>query len=400
MAQGYAGVPEGPLSAYLGVRDMNERRSLSDLQHVMLAQQLKSKLQDEQRTLKEDAEIKGVVQQAQGDVNKAVKGLVEYGSPKSLGLAEKMKGMIPKPTEPYTLGADQIRYDANNNPIAFGAPKTIEPKAPTSRKRVAGEMEIQEEFDSKTGTWREIGRGPRFGKQVAAPDKPVPETNFTPDAIEQAAGRYAIDGSLPPNLGRGVQGTVNTAAILNRAAQIAKEGGDAPEEARIRQIAGRASTQALGQLVKQKNLILAFEKNALLNADLVLDRSEKVDRMGSPAIDRWIMSGKKNIVGDSSVAELDAAMRTFVNEYARITTSVTGGGVTSDTARREIDELLKSAHTKEQVRNVVKLMKQEMENRRIGYEQQEESLKKSFAKPAAPTPSPSPTPAGSWSVVR
>ena len=44
------------------------------------------------------------------------------------------------------------------------------------------------------------------------------------------------------------------------------------------QIANRASTMALGQLVKQKNLILAFENTAMRNADLVLQESEKVDR--------------------------------------------------------------------------------------------------------------------------
>ncbi len=196
-----------------------------------------------------------------------------------------------------------------------------------------------------------------------------------PEAIEQAATRYMIDGTLPPNMGRGTQGTVNTGLILQRAAALAKENGDTPEASRLNQIANKASTQALGQLVKQKNLILAFENNAVMNADLVLQESEKVDRLGSPIIDRWILAGKKEVAGDAAVARLDTAVRTFVNEYARVTTTVTGGGVTSDTARKEIDTLLKSAHTKEQVREVVTLMKTEMQNRRLGYEQQEAALK-------------------------
>jgi hypothetical protein len=207
-------------------------------------------------------------------------------------------------------------------------------------------------------------------------------------SIAAAAARYRIDGTLPPNMGRGVQGSANTAAILKRAAADAQAEGQAPEAQRINQIANKAAGGALLQLVKQKNLILAFEKNAQKNADLVIQESEKVDRLGSPAIDRWIQAGKKNIAGDAAVARLDTAVRTFVNEYARITTSVTGGGITSDTARKEIEELLRGAMTKEQVKEVVSLMRQEMGNRKQAYDDQERELRASIttgAKPAATT---------------
>jgi len=221
---------------------------------------------------------------------------------------------------------------------------------------------------------------------------------LTQDAKEQAAARYNIDGTLPTNLGRGTQGAVNTASILNRAAEQQKEAGNTPEAARVNQLANRASSMALGQLVKQKNLILAFENTAMKNADLVLQESEKVDRLGSPIIDRWILAGKKSITGDPSVARLDLAVRTFVNEYARVTTSVTGGGITSDTARKEIDALLQSAHTKDQVRQVIDLAKTEMLNRKAGYEDQERALKGGIGvAPASAAPSAPAT--GGWKVT-
>lgn len=203
----------------------------------------------------------------------------------------------------------------------------------------------------------------------------APEANLSPDAVKAASARYRIDGSLPPGLGRGTQGAVNTALILDQAAKDAAADGDSPEASRLTQISNRASQQALGQLVKQKNLILAFEKNAEANAKLVMQESEKVDRLGSPVIDRWLQAGQKNIAGDVAVARLDTAVRTFVNEYARVTTSVTGGGVTSDTARKEVETLLRSAHTKEQVRGVIDLMTTELQNRKVAYEQQEAELK-------------------------
>ncbi len=249
---------------------------------------------------------------------------------------------------------------------------------PKMRTRISGDQEIQEEWDAKGKSWKQIGAGPRFSKQIVSVNAGAPEPNLSSEALKQAAARYNIDGTLPTNLGRGQQGAANISAILNMAADTAKGEGKTPEEVRVGQIGGKTDTQALGQLSKQKNLILAFEKNAVRNADIVLEQSAKVDRTGSPAINRWLQAGRKNIAGDAEVAKLDAAMKTFANEYARITTSVTGGGVTSDTARKEIDSLLNSAMNPEQVKGVVDLMKREMENRRIGYEQQEKDLKRSI----------------------
>lgn len=202
------------------------------------------------------------------------------------------------------------------------------------------------------------------------------------EAIEQGAQRYAVDGTLPPNMGRGVQGATNTARILNRASQIAQESGQSGEEARIRQLAGRAGSIALGQLVKQKNLILAFENTASRNADIALQQSEITDRpTEKPAIDRWLQAGKKQLAGDVQVAKLDLAVKSFANEYARVVTTVTGGGITSDTARREIDSMINSAQTKEQLRAVIAIAKQEMHNRKLGYEAQEKEIKNGFRAP-------------------
>ena len=237
------------------------------------------------------------------------------------------------------------------------------------------------------------GRDAIVGATPATAAMSHPEANLDPSAIESAAARYRIDGTLPTNLGRGTQGAANTAAILKKAAESAAADGMTPEAQRLTQISNKASAQALGQLTKQKNLILAFEKTAQMNADLVLQESSKVDRLGSPVIDRWILAGKKAIAGDPGVARLDTAVRTFVNEYARVTTSVTGGGITSDTARREIETLLQAAHTPEQVKQTIDLMKTELNNRKVAYEQQERELRGSITgggQPAQQATAPAP----------
>ena len=231
----------------------------------------------------------------------------------------------------------------------------------------------------------------RKGGEIIAKNAPPPAAAvqqqaaalYTPETIDQLAQRYRLDGTLPP-AGMGASGNLVRARIINRAADMARAEGSTGESERIRQVGFKANQQALGQLEKQRNLVLAFEKNALANADIALAQSEKVDRVGSPAIDRWLQAGQKSVAGDVEVAKLDAAIRTFVNEYAKVTSSVTGGGVTSDTARREIDELLKSSMTKGQVRGVIELMKREMKNRELAYAKQVDELKASMRLPEIP----------------
>ena len=76
-----------------------------------------------------------------------------------------------------------------------------------------------------------------------------------------------------------------------------------------------------------------------------------------------------------AIQKFDAAVRTAINEYAKVTSSATGGSVTSDSARKEVESMLNSAQTPEQVTAVTKLLRQEMGNRKAGYNKQIEEVK-------------------------
>lgn len=198
--------------------------------------------------------------------------------------------------------------------------------------------------------------------------------NMTPDAMDAAAARYNLDGSLPPNIGRGNQGAALTAKILSKAAEQAKAAGDEPEAGRIKQLANKASAQALGQLSKQEAMVGAFEKNAIRNADIALDMSKKVDRTGVPIFNKWLMAGRKNIAGDAEVSKFHAATTTFVNEYAKIMSGSMGNTVVSDSLRKETETLLSTKDTQEQFDATVGLLKQEMANRMKGFKDQKAEL--------------------------
>ena len=69
------------------------------------------------------------------------------------------------------------------------------------------------------------------------------------------------------------------------------------------------------------------------------------------------------------------AIQTFTNEYARVTNSATGGGVSSDTARKEISSKIYAAQTPQQLEAVIGLAKQEMSNRRKAYEDETREMR-------------------------
>jgi len=316
----------------------------------------------------------------------------------------------------FTLG--NTRYNADGTPLVTAPEQMKKPVVGTVRKIQVGDQEVTQEY-GQDGTWKEIGKGPKFARQVAPvvvtggaskytnvqPDgnggfiglnkstgqmekvpsaEGVTQSGLSPEAIDAAAQRYAIDGTLPPNLGRGTQGSINTAKILNRAAEQAKAQGNTAEEARIRQISGRATSVALSQISRQAAQVGAFERTLQKNADLALQLSDKVDRTGSPIMNKWILAGKKTIAGDPDVAALDLAMKTVVNEYAKILSSATAGGTqTAEGEIKKVEALLSSAQTKEQVKRVIEIVRMETANRMKSFDDEKKSLKGEFrSKPA------------------
>lgn len=218
---------------------------------------------------------------------------------------------------------------------------------------------------------------------------------LSPESVANAAARYNMDGTLPPNLGRGTQGPRQTAQILNEAAKMAAANGNGPEAQRIAQLANKSSAQALNTLEKQQTMVGAFEKNFNKNADIALEMSQKVGRTGVPILNSWINAGKRAVAGDADLAAFDANIKATVNEYAKIVGGGTGGGATAQGEIHKIEALLSAAQTPEQVQSVITLMKRETANRMSAFEDQKAELKRGMVqqKPAA-APATSTTPAG------
>jgi hypothetical protein len=206
-------------------------------------------------------------------------------------------------------------------------------------------------------------------KEVAAKLKAAEGVIFTPQALDASSKRYAQTGQLPP-MGMGKAGAQARAAVINKWAEDLNSSGSTVEEQVAKQNALKASSAELKKLQGQRGVVLAFAKTADKNLDIVEKLSGKVNRTGIPVINRWLNAGKRSVTGDKDLAAFDAALRTAINEFAKVTSSATGGGVTSDAARREVESLLNDKHTPEQIQSVINTLRQEMGNRESAYDEQ------------------------------
>lgn len=192
---------------------------------------------------------------------------------------------------------------------------------------------------------------------------------LTPEDASFQADMFLTTGQMP-GTGMGTVGQINRVAIIKEARRLAADRGQGGKAVALGIMERKTTQQAIGQLKKNQAAVTAFEKTALANAEQVRLLSAKVDRTGAPVINRWLLAGRAAIAGDVEVAKFNLAVRTFINEYARVTTSVTGGGVTSDTARREMEASINNAQTADQIEGVITQAIVEMKNRIEAYDTQ------------------------------
>jgi len=291
------------------------------------------------------------IQESEKTTNEYYGGLTEGIDPKTgqpVLLAMTKTGAVPSGYAPRPKDGKAVPVMRNGQPATVQVPGTNEVKILMS-----------------DGTLMS-------GGSIPTPEPLEDSTNsFTPAAIDNAAARYNIDGTLPP-MGMGKGGSAARSQILNRAAELAS--GVNGTDQRVAQLTTKASASTLLQLKKTKTMIKAFEEMANKNADIALEMSAKVDRSGTPVVNRWFLAANNKIAGDVDTATFNTAVNVFANEYAKIMSGSMGNTPVSDSARKEAHEILNTAQTPEQLRANIKLLQREMKNRLIGLDESEAEL--------------------------
>jgi hypothetical protein len=197
---------------------------------------------------------------------------------------------------------------------------------------------------------------------------------LSPEALQGLSDRFSATGQIP-GMGMGKAATEARTQVLNKWAEDMHNTGTTAADQLVKQSAFKASNAELSKLQSQRGTVMAFANTAEKNLDIVDKLSDKVGRTGVPVLNRWINAGKRSVAGDPEIAQFDAAVRTAINEYAKVTSATTGGQVTSDSARKEVESMLNAAQTPEQIKAVIQILRQEMGNRKSGYDDQIKFIK-------------------------
>lgn len=284
--------------------------------------------------------------------------------------------------KPVIVNAGGNQVPGVQNPVTgqitpAGAPIAV---TPTGSAQLSADTSVRNNNATNATRLQVAGMGGAGGKGG-------PASGLTPDAIENAATKYRQTGALPP-AGRGAIGAAMNIKIQNRAAEQAKEAGSDSESQTIAQAAYKSAAAALSALTKQQTMVGSFEKTAQANLDLALQLSDKVDRTGSPMLNKGLLAFKNHVQGDADTASFVNALTAARTEYAKVLSGSTGATGVTDSARKEADELFNSATSKETLRQVLATARQEMANRTKAFDDQKAELTKGMRLPSGATSAP------------
>jgi len=201
--------------------------------------------------------------------------------------------------------------------------------------------------------------------------------SVSPETVDfYARQSLAGDNSWQTGLARGKVGQQLIAAVKDRIPQLAKESGVSPEDASVNKSERASLDKTLNDRQKYLGVATQFVNNFTKQADLVEKYLKPGAAGGMPALNKWIQSGRKAVAGDPDVSALDTAIRGLAREHQRIVTGVTSNAQLHASAQATADELMNTAQTPDQVRAVLKVMREEAENAVSTGKQEVDSLKK------------------------
>lgn len=209
---------------------------------------------------------------------------------------------------------------------------------------------------------------------------------LSPDAIEENARLYLKTGTMPT---LGMKDPGNRAKILNRAAELAGGGGG---DVAANKADYKADAASLVKLQGQRDAVGAFEDTALKNLDQFLELAKKVPDTGSPALNRPLRAIDEQALGSADLAAYNAARRTVIPEFAKILSNPTLSGQLSDSARKEVEDVISGGATLAQTLSIANTLKTDAANRRTSYDDQlakvRERIQKGGAKSNASNAAP------------
>ena len=205
----------------------------------------------------------------------------------------------------------------------------------------------------------------------ADPNKPEPPSLSPED--QQTWGEAVARGAVMPAFGMGASSD-RTAVLAAAAKYLRDTGGDINANRSL----VKSLTASHANIRKMYDNTTAFENTALKNLDVAMGTLQGLADVGSPVMNLPIRTISKDVFGSKNVVAYEAARKIVTPEFARLLQSANASGVLTDTAAKEVKELLGPGATVGQVLKVMSILKQDAANRKASYEEQLGTITKSF----------------------
>jgi len=312
----------------------------------------------------------------------------------------------PAPAQTHTMrlkGVGDVPVDYVPNKDGSGGKWMYQGKDVTGQLTAIPSAAITIHNDQAKGlnlpSWATDASRP-VGPEANTPD---PSIKMTPNGLHQAAQTFIASGQYPPT-GRGSDpiAVAQREAITSKVGAIAADAGmDVPT---LRAFY-RSNAASLGQQQKAFDAASVAISKADRDVDLLEKVLPKIGDTGSPLFNKPLRSFEKDVAGNEDMSEFVTRLRSVQNEYTRIlNASLTGsgGGVMSDSARHETDQLLDPKATVGQMLRSIAALKSEGGNRLLSQGEQIQRIQKRMQggpQGATNTPTTTPIKVGGFTVV-
>lgn len=278
--------------------------------------------------------------------------------------------VLPPVQQPYTLNAGDVRYGADNAPIA-AAPQREVRETPEDR------MLINVADPAAKDGHRTIKRADWKGEQLwekpaaASSNGVTNDDGLSADALHNATldvmrnpdamGQYVTRAG---NAGKKTREDINNGV----AAEMKRAGISNNQLAAFRgRVKGEVKSQTT--LVEMSNAVQSYEKVARFNGDRLLQLIDKVDATGIPAIEGLVRAAKKS-GGNVDTGEFVSVLKTYQTEVARILSQPRLVGQLTDTQIDEMKKVVDSSASAPQMKRVINRLNLEMDMRAGSIEDQ------------------------------
>ncbi len=298
-------------------------------------------------------------------------------SPVSSGIAELNANVPAQTAQANVIRANEAQPNgggmlAANTVVPSAPPPPVEPLTQVAEKPLVSPLQAQLGPQASPllspKAQRKIATDVERARQLQASAPQRSAEAMRDDVYYQITNGVPRPGSVPT--GRQGEGNAYRAQFADELHKVAKELNLTPEELATKGRENKAKFMALGAVEKDLSSIRPYNDMLHLNGDIAIKLAEKAVATDSKLLNKSINWIRQNAGDNPDVAEFLAQAQIVSTESARVLNNPRLVGQLTDSARHEMDGIVKGNMPIESFTRVVKRMQADGNNRVTALESQ------------------------------